>query len=139
MVPMHLALIDRPFVSHILISAQYSPVLLPKFQMAPTLKIFMSSGSKKGTQIYCPFLSQKFPASKSPPGSQQGPCRESYLLTGHFYISVDISLYLKGLMKRASPHVPQKWGPYANRRPCQSLPYLVVVVVVVAAAVVVVV
>ena len=36
-VPMHLGLIDRPFVPHILISAQESPVPLPKFQMAPRL------------------------------------------------------------------------------------------------------
>jgi hypothetical protein len=49
---MHLGLIDEPFVPHNLISAQESPVLLPKFQMAPRLKILMSSGSKKETQIY---------------------------------------------------------------------------------------
>jgi hypothetical protein len=53
---MHLGLTDRPFVPHNLI-AQYSPVPLPKFQMAPRFKILMSSGSKKGTQIYYPFLS----------------------------------------------------------------------------------
>jgi len=57
MVPMHPGLIDRPSVPHNLISAQYSPVPLPKFQMVPRLKILMSSGSKKGTQIYYPFLS----------------------------------------------------------------------------------
>jgi hypothetical protein len=28
---------------------------------------------------------------------------ERYLFTGHFYISVDISLYLKGPKKRAAP------------------------------------
>jgi hypothetical protein len=44
-VPMHLDLIDRSFVPHSLISAQESPVPLPKFQMAPRLKILMSSGS----------------------------------------------------------------------------------------------
>ena len=32
--------------------------------------------------------------------------------TGHFYISLDISLYLKGPKKGASLHVPQKRGPY---------------------------
>jgi len=58
MVPMHLGLIDRPFVPHNLISAQDSPVPLPKFQMAPRLKILMSSGSKKGTQIYYSFLAK---------------------------------------------------------------------------------
>jgi hypothetical protein len=60
-VPMHLGLIDGPFVTHNLI-AQESPVPLPKFQMAPRLKILMSSRSKKGTQIYYPFLS-RVPAS----------------------------------------------------------------------------
>jgi hypothetical protein len=58
MVPKHLRLIDRPFVPHNLISAQESPVPLPKFQMVPRLKIVMSSGSKKGIQIYYPFLSK---------------------------------------------------------------------------------
>ena len=72
MVPMHLGLIDGPFVPHNLISAQESPVPLPKFQMASRLKILMSSGSKKGTQIYYPFLS-RVPASESPPGSPMGP------------------------------------------------------------------
>jgi len=38
MVPMHLGLIDGPFVPHKLILAQESPVPLPKFQMVPRLK-----------------------------------------------------------------------------------------------------
>ena len=50
-VPMHLGLIEGSFVPHNLISAQDSPVPLPKFQMTPRLKIFVSSGFKKGTQI----------------------------------------------------------------------------------------
>ena len=62
----------------------------------------MSSGSKKGTHIYYPFLSKspgrwihlQFP--------QWGPYGERCLLTEHFYISVDISLYLKGPKKRAA-------------------------------------
>jgi len=49
---MHLGFIDGPFVPYNLISAQKSPVPLPKFQMAPRLKILMSSGYKKGTQVY---------------------------------------------------------------------------------------
>jgi len=58
MVLMHLGLIDGHFVPHNLISAQDSPVHLPNFQIAPRLKILMSSGSKKGTPIYFPFLSK---------------------------------------------------------------------------------
>jgi hypothetical protein len=55
-------------VPHNLISAQDRPVPVPKFQMTPRFKILKFSGSKKGTQMYYPFLS-KVPASKSPPGS----------------------------------------------------------------------
>jgi len=50
---MHLGLIDGPCMS------QESPVPLPKFQMALGLKILMSSGSKRETQIYFPFLSKR--------------------------------------------------------------------------------
>ena len=49
---MHLGLIDGSFVTHNLISAQDNPIPFLKFQMAPRLKILMSSGPKKGTQIY---------------------------------------------------------------------------------------
>jgi len=69
---MHLGLIDGPFVPHNLLSDQESPVPLPKFQMAPRLKMLKSSVSKKGTQIYYPVLS-KVSASESPPGSPMGP------------------------------------------------------------------
>ena len=43
---------------HNLISAQESPLPLPKFQMAPRPKNSVSSGSKKGTRIYSPFFSE---------------------------------------------------------------------------------
>jgi hypothetical protein len=56
---MHLGLIDGPSVPHNLISAQQNPVPLPQFEMALRLKILMSSGFKKGTQIYVPFLSER--------------------------------------------------------------------------------
>jgi hypothetical protein len=44
---MHLGLIDRLFVPHNLISAQYSSVLLPKFQMTPRLKSQYPLGPRK--------------------------------------------------------------------------------------------
>jgi len=69
---MHLCLIGRPFVPHNLLSTQESPSPLLKFQMAPRLKILMSSGSKKGTQICFSFLS-KVPTNEHPPGSPTGP------------------------------------------------------------------
>jgi len=57
---------------HNLVSAQESPVTLPKFQMAPRLKFLMTSGTKKGTQIYISFLSM-VPAIEPPSGSPTGP------------------------------------------------------------------
>ena len=73
---MHLGLTDGPFVPNNLISAQESPVPLPKFQMAPRLTILMSSGSKTGTQTYCPFLSEVL-ASESPPSEEVGQSQNS--------------------------------------------------------------
>jgi len=48
---MHLSFTDGSFVPHNLISTQESPVPLLKFQMTPRLKILMSSGPMKITQI----------------------------------------------------------------------------------------
>jgi hypothetical protein len=94
---MHLGLKTGPFYPMFCIKR--SPVRLAKFQMAPTLsllissgskkeepryicsseakaslrlKILMTSGSKKGTQIYFCFLS-KLPANEPPLGSPRGP------------------------------------------------------------------
>jgi len=65
MVPMHQGLKDEAFVPHNLISAQESPVPSPKFQMVLRLKILMSSGSKKGTQMYFIFY-LKNPGKRTP-------------------------------------------------------------------------
>ena len=93
MVLMHLGLIDGPSVPHNLKSAHENPVPLPKFQMASRLKILMSSGSKKGTHIYYPLLTISPRASKSPSRfPQRGPYGDRYPLTGHFYLSLHISL-----------------------------------------------
>jgi hypothetical protein len=69
---MPLGLIDGPFVPHNLISAQDSPVLIPQFQMAPKLKILMSSASKKEPRYTFSFLS-KIPANETPPGCPTRP------------------------------------------------------------------
>jgi hypothetical protein len=98
---MHTGLKDRPFVLYNLISAQENPVPLPKFQMAPRLKILISSGAKKGTPIYSHFLSQKVPASKSPPGSPTGPYTERYPLTGHCTYLL-IYLFISKALERPS-------------------------------------
>ena len=91
-VPMHLCLVDGPFMCHNLISAQDSPVPLPKYLMAPRLKTWMSSGSKKGNQIHFPFL-LKSPSSESPPGSPVGPLWRAIPVIREFlHISWYISL-----------------------------------------------
>ena len=79
---------------HNLISAQKSPVPLPEFQMAPRFKILMSSGSKKGTQIYYPFHSKKSRQVNPIQVPHRGPYGEGYPLTEHFYISLNISLFI---------------------------------------------
>ena len=99
---MHLGLIDRPFVPHNLASAQGSPVPLPKFQMAPRCKILMPSGSKRGTQIYYPFLS-KVPASKSPAGSPMGPLWRETPVSRSF-LDVSSRVPSKGALPRGAPH-----------------------------------
>jgi len=54
--------------------------------VAPRLKILMTSGSKKGTQIYYVILS-KVPANKPLQVAQRGPYGERYSPTGHLHIS----------------------------------------------------
>jgi hypothetical protein len=52
MVPMHLGLKNGPFVPLNLIRVHGSPVPSLKFQMAPRLKLLMSSGSKRKEPRY---------------------------------------------------------------------------------------
>jgi hypothetical protein len=78
---------------HNLISAQESPVPLPKFQMAPRLKILMSSGSKKGTQIYYPFLSET-PGKRIPSRfPNRAPMERDMHLQGIF-VPINITLFI---------------------------------------------
>ena len=80
--------------------------------MAPRFKILMSSGSKKETQIYHPFHSKKSQQAHPLQVAQWGPYGERYQLTGHFYVSLNISFYL-------SLRVPGKGAPsmFPNRVP----------------------
>jgi hypothetical protein len=120
---MHLGLIDGSFVPHNLISIQESPVSLLKFQMAHRLKILMSSGSKKWTQIYFFFLS-KIPAYEPTPGSSAGPLWRDTRYRA-FCISLEnlikIPLNKKALKER--PSVCPKGGPLRKQTPI-SEPYL---------------
>jgi len=78
---MYLGLLDGSFVSHKLLSAHEGPVPLPKFQMAPCLKILMSSGSKKRTQIYYPFSLKKTRQVNPLQIPQRGPYGQRHPLT----------------------------------------------------------
>jgi hypothetical protein len=84
---MHLGLIDGPSVPHNLISTQESPVPLPKFQMAPRLKILMASRTKKEPR-YTFLVSQKFhqmnPPSRFP---NRAPIKREARLQGILHIS----------------------------------------------------
>jgi hypothetical protein len=79
MVLMYLGLIDGRFVPHNLISAQ----------MAPRLKILMSSGSKKKeTKVYYPFLS-KSPGKRIPSRFLNGaPMERDTCLQGIFTMAM---------------------------------------------------
>jgi len=85
MVPMHLGLIDEPFVPHNLISAPESPVPLLKFQMAPRLKIVIPSGSKKRAQIYFSFSLKKSHQTNPIQVLQQDHYGEREPFTGVFF------------------------------------------------------
>ena len=116
-VPTHLGLIDRPSVSHNLISAQDSPVPLPGFQVAPRLKILMSSGSKKGTQN--PFLS-KSPGRRIPSRFPNGaPMGRDTRLHGIF---TSLVMYLFNISfgvssKGDRPPKSPSWSPLGERSP----------------------
>jgi hypothetical protein len=115
---MHLALIDGPFLLHNLISAQQSPVPLPKFQMAHRIKILMVSVQERNPDILS-FSLKKYRQVKPLQVPQRGPYGEIPTY-GTFYIS----LYLKDPKKRASLHVPQKWAPMEMPIPEPYVAYL---------------
>ena len=109
-VPIHLSLIDGLFVPHNLISTEESTVPLLKFQMAPRLKILISSEPKKGTQIYFSFLS-KIPPNEPPTGS----LRREIPVYGVLCISIDnlikIPLNKKALRKKRLCMFPKSRAP----------------------------
>jgi hypothetical protein len=82
---MHLGLIGGPFVPHNLVinSGQESPVPLPKFQMAPRLKILMASGSRKEPR-YTFTVSQNSRQMNPLQVPQQGLYKKRGPSTGHF-------------------------------------------------------
>ena len=121
MVLMYLGLIDGPFVPQNVILAQESPVHLPKFQMAPKLKNHNVLWVQERNPAILFFSLKKYQQMNPIQVPQQGPYGEKYQLTGNFYISLDISLYLKVPKKRMSLHDSQQHGLYGNRHSFQSL------------------
>jgi hypothetical protein len=119
---MHLGFINGPFVPHNLIPTQESPVPLPKFQMAPRLKILMASGSKRNPDITF-IVSQKSRQTNPLQVPQQGPYKERSPSTGHFaYLSKtspfgfpSIGVFpqgpLNGIPRR---EIPQHYSPNLN-------------------------
>jgi len=75
--------------------------------MAPRLKILISSGSKKVTQIYYPYFSDG-PTANPLQVPQWDPYGERYPLPGHFYVSLVISVivFLSESPVRNTLHVP---------------------------------
>jgi len=75
----------------------------------------MSSGPKKGTQIYFFFSLKTSWQPNALQVLQCGPCRERYLLTGHFYISLEnlikIPLNKKALRKEHPSKFPKSGAP----------------------------
>ena len=106
-VPLNLGLIDGPFVPHNLISAQESPVPLPKFQMAPRLKTLMSSGSMKGTQIYYPFLS-KSPNKRIPSSFPKRASMERDIHLQGIFTSLLIYLFISKALRKQHPSMFSK-------------------------------
>ena len=80
---------------------------LPKFQKAPRLKILMSSGSKKRTQIYHPFLS-KSPGKRIPSRfASRAPMERDTCLQGIFtYLLIS-----KALRKGCPSIFPKSLAP----------------------------
>ena len=86
-----------------LISAQKSPVPLPKFQMTPRIKILMGSGSNRGTTIYFSFLS-KIPSTRTLSRFRKRATMERDTLLQDIYISlknlIKIPINRKALRKK---------------------------------------
>jgi len=131
MVPMHRGLINGPVVSHNLISAEGSPVPCLRYQMAPRLKLLMSSGPKKKEPRYAfSFSLKKSPQMNPLQVLQQGPLLRDlpvYMAFLHNYQIPhknspkyrNVSLLSKALGKERPSMFPKSGAPW--KRPFQSL------------------
>ena len=106
---MHLRLINGPCVPHNLISAQESRYQIPKFQMPHRLKILMSSGSKKGTQICFPFLS-KSSGKRIPSKFPKGASIERKTRLQGIFTSLLIYIFISKALRKERPSMFPKSG-----------------------------
>jgi hypothetical protein len=110
----------RPFVPHNLISIQESP--LPEFQMSPRHKILMSSGSKRGIQVYHPFLYKKLRQANPFQVPPTWPPWRYTCLQGIFTYLL-IYLYISKLLRKERLSMFPKSGPLWEQKPIPE-PYL---------------
>jgi hypothetical protein len=91
--------------------------------MAPRLKILMSSGSKKGAQIYYPFLS-KSPGKRIPSRFPNGaPMGRDTRLQGIFTpLLIYLLTYLSGSPVKTSLQVPLMESPVYDPPPDSRFP-----------------
>jgi len=89
-VPMHLGLINGPFVPHNLLSAQWSPVPCWSSRKPQDLTFNVLWVQEKGTQICILFFLSKVPANEPLQIPQQGPYGESCLFTRPLYIPIKL-------------------------------------------------
>ena len=96
--------------------------------VTPRHKILITSGSKKGSQIYY-FFPLKGPRTSNPSQAlQRGLYREKYLPIGHLYVSREpgkIPLIRRPEERNAHPCSPRV-GPLRKKTPISEpcLPYL---------------
>jgi len=112
-VPMHLGLINGPFVPHNPISALS---LYQSSRWPPRLKIWMSSGPQKGTQIYYPFLSKSLGKRILYRFPNRAPIERDPRLQGIFTYLLIYLFISKALRKERPPTFP-KSGPLWKQTP----------------------
>ena len=93
-------LTDGPFVPHNLISSQDSLSLYQSFGRPPDLNLNVLWIQERNPDIL-PFSLKNSRQANPLQVPQRGPYGERDSLTGHFYTSLDTSVYLKGPKKRA--------------------------------------
>jgi hypothetical protein len=83
--------------------------------MAPRLKNLISSGSKKGTQIYYPFLS-KSPGKRIPSRFPSGASRERDTSLQGIFTDLLICLFISKALRKERP-CSLKLGPLWKQTP----------------------